>query len=87
MRSEMEELCRQLQLEDAVSFLGAVASETVQKEMRSADVFVLHSVTAANGDKEGIPVSLMEASATGLPLLSTRHSGISEVVLDGVTGF
>jgi len=87
MRSGMEELSRQLHIEEKVTFLGAVVSEAVQKEMGHADVFVLHSVTAANGDKEGVPVSLMEAAATGLPLLSTRHSGISEVVLDGVTGF
>ena len=46
-----------------------------------------HSVTDANGDQEGQPVSLVEAAATGLPIVSTRHSGIPDVVLDGRSGF
>jgi hypothetical protein len=44
------------------------------------------SVTAENGDQEGIPVSLMEAQAGGLPVVATRHSGIPELVSDGHTG-
>jgi colanic acid/amylovoran biosynthesis glycosyltransferase len=45
------------------------------------------SVTAWNGDEEGTPTVLMEASATGIPVVSTRHSGIPDIVLDGQTGF
>ena len=54
--------------------------------MERADVFVLPSVTAADGDEEGTPTVLLEAAASGLPVLSTRHSGIPEIVADGVSG-
>ena len=47
----------------------------------------LPSITASNGDQEGIPVVLMEAQATGLPIISTYHTGIPEVVIDGKSGF
>src|SRR3546814_11543635 len=43
-------------------------------------------VTAPDGDQEGIPVTLMEAMATGMPVVSTRHSGIPELVEDGQSG-
>jgi glycosyltransferase involved in cell wall biosynthesis len=54
--------------------------------MRDADCFVLASVTGADGDEEGTPTVLMEASSMGLSVVSTWHSGIPEVVLDGETG-
>jgi colanic acid/amylovoran biosynthesis glycosyltransferase len=44
-------------------------------------------VVAADGDSEGMPVSILEASAAGLPVVSTRHAGIPEIVVDGETGF
>ncbi len=47
---------------------------------------MLPSVTAADGDQEGIPVTLMEAMAAGLPVVSTYHSGIPELVTDNETG-
>ena len=59
----------------------------VQAALRAADVFALPSVTAADGDQEGIPVSLMEAMAAGVPCLSTVHSGIPELIEDGRSGW
>ena len=61
--------------------------EVVRNEMLSADVFVLPSVTASNGDMEGTPVTLMEASALSLPCISTFHSDIPEIVENGKTGY
>lgn len=87
LKPAMTDFCMQLGLEDNVAFLGNLPSETVTEEMKRADIFVLHSVTADNGDMEGIPVSLMEASASGLPVISTRHSGIPELVMENRTGF
>lgn len=55
--------------------------------MRQADIFLAPSVTSQSGDQEGIPVVLMEAMAHGLPVVSTRHSGIPELVIDNQTGF
>ncbi len=86
LKPAMMNLCRELDLEQRVYFLGAATSELVLMEMKRADIFVLHSITSADGDMEGIPVSLMEASATGLPVIATRHSGIPELVIEGVTG-
>ena len=54
--------------------------------MAEADCLALPSVTAADGDQEGIPVTLMEAMATGRPVVSTYHSGIPELIADDDTG-
>jgi colanic acid/amylovoran biosynthesis glycosyltransferase len=81
------DLARGLGLADAVDFLGTQPNEVVAEEMRRARAFVQHSVVAADGDSEGMPVSILEASATGLPVVSTRHAGIPEIVAEGETGF
>ncbi len=83
----LTELAGKLGLQEVAVFHGAKDSQFVQQRMAEAHLFLLPSVTAADGDQEGTPVSLMEAQATGLPVLSTVHSGIPEVVLDGVSGF
>ena len=75
-----------LGLDDAVTVPGMVTSAQVQEAMSKARVFLQHSVTAQNGDVEGLPVAILEAMAAGLPVVSTVHSGIPEAVLDGQTG-
>jgi colanic acid/amylovoran biosynthesis glycosyltransferase len=80
-------LTRALGLEDRVEFKGIMSHEEVAAEMRRARIFVQHSVTTPEqGDREGKPVAIMEAMASGLPVVSTRHSGISELIEDRVTG-
>jgi len=59
----------------------------VRNEMLSADIFVLPSITASDGDMEGTPVTLMEASTLSLPCISTLHSDIPEIITDGKTGY
>jgi len=71
---------------ESIVFHGRQPNETVLRLMAGADCLALPSVTAADGDQEGIPVTLMEAMATGLPVVSTFHSGIPELVADGDTG-
>jgi len=51
------------------------------------DIFIQASRTAADNDKEGTPMSLVDAMATGMPVVSTRHSDIPEIVIDGYNGF
>ncbi len=70
-----------------VELKGALPRVEGLRLMARSDIHVQHSVTDLDGDQEGQPVSLVEAAATGLPIVSTRHSGIPEVVSDGRTGF
>jgi glycosyltransferase involved in cell wall biosynthesis len=55
--------------------------------MRRASVLAAPSLTAADGDAEGLPNVVVEAAASGLPVVATHHSGIPEAVIDGETGF
>jgi glycosyltransferase involved in cell wall biosynthesis len=80
------DLVHALGLQDAVTLLGAQSPETVRGEMRRARAFVQHSIVSSCGDSEGMPVSILEAGACGLPVVATRHAGIPEAVVDGETG-
>lgn len=82
-----EALVAELGIAHAVQFTGALQHQQVAELMRDSLVFVQHSVTASNGDMEGTPVGIMEASASGLPVVSTRHGGIMEAVIHGTTGY
>ncbi|MBY7217126.1 colanic acid biosynthesis glycosyltransferase WcaL [Escherichia marmotae] len=73
-------LIEQYQLKDVVEMPGFKPSHEVKAMLDEADVFLLPSVTGADGDMEGIPVALMEAMAVGIPVVSTLHSGIPELV-------
>jgi glycosyltransferase involved in cell wall biosynthesis len=87
LRDEIVNLISKHNLTEKVILLGDQPQSAVIKEMDKADIYLLPSVTAANGDSEGVPVSLMEAMATGLPVVSTYHTGIPELVADGESGF
>ena len=86
LRGVCESLARAMDLTSAVTFLGAQSSEVVCAEMRKARAFVQHSVEARDGDQEGMPVAIIEASACGLPVISTIHAGIPEIVGHEETG-
>lgn len=80
-------LVRALGIEHKVRFLGILPPERVLEEMKATTIFVQHSVTTPlNGDKEGTPVSIMEAMALGLPIVATDHAGIGEMITNGKTG-
>ncbi len=74
-------------LEDCVSMPGFKPQEEIRAALSEADIFLLPSKTAADGDMEGIPVALMEAMAVGLPVVSTFHSGIPELIENNVSGW
>jgi glycosyltransferase involved in cell wall biosynthesis len=71
---------------DRLEITGPLQQEDIRQLMDRADVFVLPSVPAGDGDVDGIPVSLMEAMAAGCPVVSTRVSGIPELLDDGRAG-
>ncbi len=80
-------LAKALKIEKQVDFLGICSPEKVKKEMQQAAVFVQHSLTTPlHGDKEGTPVAIMEAMASGLAVVSTKHAGISELIKSNENG-
>ncbi len=85
-KSFLESLIAELGVQEQVSLLGSLPHEEVQLLLRRASMFVLPCVVDKSGDRDGIPVALMEAMASGVPVISTAISGIPELVQDGVTG-
>jgi len=73
-------LVKRLDLEDRVRLYGGVSDAELAAIYELADIFCLPSETVADGDREGIPVVLMEAMAHALPVVATRHAGIPELV-------
>ncbi len=86
LRKALTLQAQQLGVAAQVRFLGALPHEQVLTQVAGARVFCLPSVTARSGDAEGLPISILEAAAMGVPVLATRHSGIPDAVVDGVTG-
>lgn len=86
LREKLEGIISGLDARGYVKLLGWRNREEVAQILKSAHLFLAPSVTAANRDEEGIPTSIMEAAATGLPVLSTSHSGIPELVLHERSG-
>lgn len=82
----LEALARELGIADRVRFLGPVAHDAVTDWLRSLDLFAIACKADANGDMDGIPVALMEAMSQRVPVLSTRLSGIPELVIHERTG-
>lgn len=80
LRHQLSGLIRKLGVGGRVTLLGWLPEDQIADNLRWADVFVAPSVTAPDGDEEGIPVSIMEAMAIGLPVVATRHAGIPELV-------
>jgi colanic acid/amylovoran biosynthesis glycosyltransferase len=84
---DAKRLVEELKLQESIEFKGKKTPEEIAKYLREASVFVQHSLRAKNGDSEGTPNAVLEASATGLPIVSTRHAGIKDAVVHGETGF
>ncbi|MEA2168519.1 MAG: hypothetical protein QOF76_1819 [Solirubrobacteraceae bacterium] len=80
MEAALRERAAELGLGARVTFLGTLDEAGVAAELAAADLFVLPSVVAPDGQMEGLPVSLMEALAVGLPAIGTSLSGIPELL-------
>lgn len=81
LRSELSELAKKLNVSEKIMFSGSVAYDQLPEKYRQADVFVLSSYA------EGMPLVVLEAMASGLPIVSTRVQGIDELVKQGINGY
>ncbi|MBO5459753.1 MAG: glycosyltransferase family 4 protein [Lachnospira sp.] len=85
LTAQAEGLCRETGKE--IVFIGAKTHEELKEIYASADIFVMPSVTAKDGDKEGFGLVMLEAFASGLPIVASRSGGIVDLVKDGVNGY
>jgi colanic acid/amylovoran biosynthesis glycosyltransferase len=87
LKNDLIDQINRLNLNGNIKLLGSMEHEKIIELMHSSDIFLAPSVTSNSGDQEGIPVVLMEAMAAELPVISTYHSGIPELVSNGINGF
>lgn len=89
-KGEMEDLLRnqvqQLNLSD-VTFAGALTSDQVKEQIDNCKIFCLPSITAESGDAEGLPISILEAQASGVFVVSSSSGGVNDNLINGETCF
>ena len=83
---ELQSLARELQIDGAVDFVGFVSQEELRELLYSSHIFLHPSETGRDGNQEGVPNSMLEAMASGLPVFATRHGGIPEAIENKVSG-
>ncbi|GCE64664.1 glycosyl transferase family 1 [cyanobiont of Ornithocercus magnificus] len=86
LRKALEKRIRELELSEQVQLIGLRSPEEIAIALRHARCLLQPSRTAPDGDAEGCPVAVIEAQLSGVPVISTQHAGIPEVVVDGYTG-
>jgi colanic acid/amylovoran biosynthesis glycosyltransferase len=87
LRASLERRAGELGLGDAVTFVGQLLPRDIAAMLRRGAVLAAPSITAKSGDAEGLPNVVVEAAASGLPVVASDHGGIGEAVIDGQTGF
>ena len=87
LRAGLESEIRRLGLGARVTLTGTLDHKAALDRMRLAHAFIQLNRTAPDGDREGSPLAVSEASGAGLPVVSTMHAGIPDRVLDGQTGY
>ena len=83
---ELQRLARELNIAERISFTGFASQEQLREIYYRSHIFLHPSQTGHDGNQEGIPNSMLEAMATGLPVFATQHGGIPEAVENGVSG-
>lgn len=87
LKKDIYSQINRLNLHDKIKLLGSMKHDQILDLMKKSDIFLAPSVTSESGDQEGIPVVLMEAMASQMPVISSYHSGIPELVISGENGF
>src|SRR5262249_1126714 len=83
---KLQKFVRELGVTDRVAFTGFISQEQLREIYYRSHIFVHPSQTGRDGNQEGIPNSMLEAMATGLPVFATEHGGIPEAIENGVSG-
>jgi len=84
---EVEAYITQHELSSQITLHGGLPNSEVHTLMKESDLFMQHSIVdPITGDEEGLPVAILEAMAHGLPVVSTKHAGIPDAVINGKTG-
>jgi glycosyltransferase involved in cell wall biosynthesis len=86
LRRELESLARELRIAERLSFTGFISQERLREIYYRSHIFLHPSQTGRDGNQEGVPNSMLEAMATGLPVFATEHGGIPEAIEHGVSG-
>src|SRR5437667_3494358 len=84
--AQLRELARELKIDNSVSFTGFISQDQLRDIFYASHIFLHPSETGRDGNQEGVPNSMLEAMATGLPIFATRHGGIPEAVENNVSG-
>ena len=83
---ELQALARELKIDNRVSFRGFVSQEQLREIFYASHIFLHPSETGRDGNQEGVPNSMLEAMASGLPVFATNHGGIPEAIETGISG-
>jgi colanic acid/amylovoran biosynthesis glycosyltransferase len=86
MLGELQKLARELRIERSVSFTGFISQEQLGETYYRSHIFLHPSQTGHDANQEGIPNSMLEAMASGLPVFATQHGGIPEAIENGASG-
>jgi colanic acid/amylovoran biosynthesis glycosyltransferase len=84
--NQLQALARELKIDNRVSFLGFVSQEQLREIFYASHIFLHPSETGRDGNQEGVPNSMLEAMASGLPVFATNHGGIPEAIENGISG-
>jgi Glycosyltransferase len=86
-KGELFKKVKELHLTEKITFLGNMSNEDAMDLVAQSTIVILPSVIIKNGDRDGIPTSLIEAMYLKTPVISSRISGIPELIDDGINGF
>lgn len=86
LADSLREMCSSLKIEEEVTFHGKTENSTVIQELYQHDILLVPSVQPEDGDREGIPQTIVEGMATGIPTIGSTHAGIPELIQNNHTG-